>query len=219
MSTNRELIQELQEQNKILQDNIAHLKKQVKEGEPAAHRDTLDDAIAVLDDPYDVQNPFKIIGDIPPDEEFPEGQVLRWLNPRYREVRMWRGWVPLQWGDKYTGENGEKLKALVAEPPHHMQGPDRLDSYVRRGDTILGRLDKRIWDARQSRRVLEDARRRGRLEDSEPVKLRSGVYLTGDGIKRDEDPKYRREPGAPEVPFDERSGEGTHRTQLTKTEE
>jgi hypothetical protein len=219
MSTNKELLEELQANNALLQEEIARLKTRLDEGDTKAERDLIDEAIAVLDDPYDVQNPHKILGPIPPDDEFPEGQMLRWLNPRYRDNRMMRGWVYMQGGDKYTGENGEKLKGLLSEVPQRMQGPDKIDSYVRRGDTILGRLDKRTWDARQTKRVLEDARRRGRLEDDKPIKLREGVYLTGDGIKKDDQPHYRRTPGGPEIPFDETTGEGTHRTQLQDLKE
>lgn len=213
MSTNKDLIEELQEQNQVLADTVSQLRTEMREGKTQVDRDLISEAISVLYDPYDIQSPFRILGDIPADDEFPDGQALRWLLPRYREGK-WRGWKPLQWGDKYTGDGGEKLEGLISDSPVRMHGPDQLDSYVRRGDVILGRLDKRIWVSRQARRELEDARRRGQLRSNDKIKLGEGVYLTGEGIREDKDPKSRKRPSDPDVPFDKETGTGAHRTQL-----
>lgn len=218
MSTNDELIEALTKEREALLEQISLLRTEVRGGKKQSDLEQIEKALAVLEDPFDSQNARKIIGEIPPDEECPEGQVLRWVSPRYREVRGLRGWEPLQWGDQYTGEKGEKLKGIIPEVPRFIQGADHLDSYVRSGDVILARLDKRIWNARQTKRVLEDARRKGQLNVTEPIRLREGVYLTGDGIKTDSEPTFRKSPSDPAAPFDPESGEGAHRTQLTTPE-
>jgi hypothetical protein len=216
MSTQKDLIEELQEQNKTLMDMMKTMRTEMREGKNQVDHDMIEEAMSVLYDPYEVQSPFRIIGDIPPDNEFPEGQALRWLNPRLRDGGKWMGWELLQWGDKYTGEQGEKLHGLISDRPARMKGPDRMDSYITRGDSVLGRLDKRIWHSRQVKRELEDARRRGELNSKEPIKLADGVYLTGDGIKKDPDFTKRKPKSAPDVPFDQESGDGTHRTHLVE---
>lgn len=212
--TNKELIEELSEQNKVLMEQLERLRTEMREGKQQADRDVIGEAISVLSDPYDLQSPFRITKDIPPDDEYPEGQVLRWLGVRWRESRTLRGWKPLQWGDKYTGKHGEKLREYIGDPPERMQGPDQIDSYIRRGDTFLGRLDKRIWHARRAKPVLEDARRLGGLQEGQTVKLGTGVYLTGDGIKKDTEITKREERSGPDIPFDKESGTGAHRTEL-----
>jgi len=211
---NEELVQAQAEIISDLQKDIESLRTELHEGKNTVDKEAIDREIELLYDPYDSQRPYKIIGEIAPDNEYPEGQVLRWLSPRFREVRGMRGWVALQYGDTYTGKNGELLKKYIPDPPARMVGSDKLDSYVRRADLILGRLDKRIWQSRRLKAILESARRRGSLESDKPIKIRDGVWLTGEGLKKDENPKQGLRPRNKDAKPD-----GVHRHELFKEKE
>jgi hypothetical protein len=147
-----------------------------------------EEEVEVLYDPYEGQNAFAIRGEIEPNDEFPYGQVLSWKSPTMRNARQWRGWIPLEYGDQYTGKDGELLTNYIAEPPPMLAGPARIDNYVRRGDVVLSRLDKRIWDSRQRMRVLKQQERQGLLKDKRIKVLAGGVALTGDGLQESERP-------------------------------
>jgi hypothetical protein len=142
----------------------------------------------LLYDPYDHQNALEIIGEIPPNAEYPDGQVLGWKRPLNRASRGWRGWVALQWGDEYTGENGELLKDYVAEPPQRMLDQQDMDSYVRRGDVVLARLDKLIFQSRLRKQELESEARKGLAQYPRMASERKDVTFFGDGFTKSERP-------------------------------
>lgn len=217
-STDNELLIALQEELTIHKDMVRQLRKEMTETKTDAQSELtlIEEQLKILHDPYEAQRPFAIFGDIPPDDDFPQGQVLRWLNPRLRDSRTMRGWQYLQWGDKYTGENAEKLEGLVPTPPPRMEQPGHIDSYLRRTDCILGRLDKRIWVSRQLKRELECARRRGYLESTQREMIAKGVSFVGEGLKRDEAPKSGLKPRSKALhqPFDRKTGIGSHRTEM-----
>lgn len=141
----------------------------------------------VVKDPYSDQNPFKINGKIPPNDEFPEGQVLRWCNEEVRKTRGWRGWIPLEWGDEYTGEKGELLLGYgITDIPAQLSGPDRIDNSVRRGDVMLCRLRSEWWDQRRQARKDEDARLRSKATGPDTMTIKSpGVRSVGTGMVDD----------------------------------
>jgi len=203
------LMDELQEQNAILLDMVTKLKTQVEEGDIQVQRDEIADKLNVLYDPYDASNPYSIIGTIAPEPEkgFPQGQVLSWKYPRYRQIRGWRGWVPVVWDDEYCGKDGELLSNYIPDPPQRMGYQEHDDSYVRRGDLILCRLDKRIFVSRGLKMELESARQRGSLRDHEDEILSAGVKLVGAGMATDATPKKFSQKSA-------HPDEGTHRTAL-----
>jgi len=131
----------------------------------------------VISDPYTSQSPFRITGEIPPDDEYSHGQVLRWCNETVRNrARGWRGWIPLEWGDKYTGQHGEKLKEYgIADTPVRMQGPDHTDNLVRRGDVILCRLRKEWFEQRREAVRAEDKRRRKKISGQDTIAIKTRV--------------------------------------------
>ena len=138
--------------------------------------------VRLHEDPFDNHNAFRIHGEIDPCEEYPNGAVVQWKNPVYRARRQWRGWVPFEWGDEYTGKNGELLTKYIPDPPMALQGPDRVDNYVRRGDVVLARLDKNIFLARQEKRVLESQQRMGLAGSARKTVLSDGVEIVGPGM-------------------------------------
>jgi len=159
---------EIQEQKALLEQENTELKQQIADG--VEERSNLLDALSSLSDrvdqlagaaaaqrdagnpydpepelaydPYDEQNPHAILS-------HPEGWVLSWKNPDYRAHRGWRGWVPVEYDD----EIGQNLTKYLNDPPARMEGMANVDNYVRRGtDSILCKLPKDIWDARQAKR-------------------------------------------------------------------
>jgi len=201
------------EQNEVakLQQMVQDLKKELREGKPGIDSELIEREIAVLFDPYDIQNPFKIDGTIPPDNEYPEGQVLRWLSPKYRDRRGKRGWVFMTWDDAYATE---ALKC-VKEPPERMVGPAGLDNNIRRADLVLGRLDARVFESRRMKPVLESMRRRGNYDESTITTLRKGVSIVGEGSKRDENPYHVEKRGSNLSTFDPGTGSGSAIQELT----
>jgi hypothetical protein len=188
--------------------------------ELAASRDSDDDGpdiereAELLYDPYDSKNPFKVIGNIEPNDEYPDGAVVAWKSPAYRARRQWRGWKPFAYGDQYTGKHGDKLSSYIPDPPPMLQGTAELDNYVRRGDVVLARLDKRIWESRQAKRILDSERRRGQSGSRARTVIRDGVELVGEGISQSHRPRggFRPESeNAPQVPGAARSVHPTTR--------
>jgi hypothetical protein len=158
-------------------------------GDTATVIDEIESKIQLLHDPYDSQNPFKIVGEIPPDKEFPAGQVLGWKNPRFRGRRGWRGWKLMEWDDEYAGKDGEFLHNYLADPPEKLTDPAYTDNYVRRGDSILGRLDKRIFVSRMLKMQLDCAKNRGSLSDDEEISIGEGIKIVGTGMTEDMRPR------------------------------
>lgn len=100
-------------------------------------------------DPYDSQNPIKILAD-------PPGFKLGWKNPIYRDGgRGWRGWRVVEHDD----EIGRNLKRYLLDPPRRME--HAVDNYVRRGDSVLCYIERELWEARQKKRTDIAARRAG----------------------------------------------------------
>lgn len=143
--------------------------------------------VVVPYDPWDIHNPYDIIGEIPPDANFPNGQVVAWKNPTMRNDSSigWRGWRPFKYGDEYTGPEGEKLADYIPDPPVRMEGRQHMDSYVRRGDIILCRLDKVLHDTRRTLRELRSDAARGRVV---LTYARPGTAVIGEGITNSERP-------------------------------
>jgi hypothetical protein len=162
----------------------------------------LDDLDAeVLFDPWDSQDPFVIIGNIPPDEKYPKGQALAWKNPILRNQSAnigWKGWIPLEYGDPYTGENGEMLTEYLQEAPARLEGTKNLDNMVRRGDSILCRLDMRAWMRRQIEREAKSLEMRNALRRISEDEARVGI--TGEGLVDQEVPRGGFRPQDNEVP-------------------
>lgn len=168
-------------------------KRQVVELRAAIAAGELDDAeVALEHDPYDEQkNAFAFKNDrFPPDNESPTGWVISWKSPKYRERRGWRGWIPLQYGDPFVGKNGENLDDHIFEPPKQLQGPGEIDSYVRRADLILCKIEAGVYDARQLNRERRAAKRRKGLMKQYTTPIRTGVTPTGPGLSEDPNPKY-----------------------------
>ena len=144
-------------------------------------------------DPYADKNPFAFKqvehegklqrALIPPDANFPEGQVLRWVNPTYRNQRGLRGHVMMEWDDPYIkgktqAETRQNLQKYVVDPPDKMAHSE--DNYVRRGDSVLARLDKAIFDSRQLQRALKSNRNARVAAESEKNAALFGEGMTDD---------------------------------------
>lgn len=179
-----------------LQETIANLKLGLDERE--ATGEVIERGGEIVFDPYDSHDPFAIIGAIPVSPEFPEGQTLAWKSPDYRKRRGWRGWIPVEYGDKYAGKDNEFLSNYIVDPPERMVGPDQIDNCVRRGDLVLSWIDSRIWDERQTKRELLAKRRQIAAGSGATQILRDGVEITGPGRKAAKNP--RKEFGIPKAP-------------------
>lgn len=128
-----------------LSERVDQMSVQMKE----AREEGYDPAPEMVYDPFDEQNPHTILA-------HPEGWVLSWKNPDYRAHRGWRGWVPVEYDD----EIGQNLSNYLQDPPQRMEGMAQIDNYVRRGtDSILCKLPKDLWDARQNKRVQNSEQR------------------------------------------------------------
>ena len=194
----KELTKELQEQVEIQRQMIEDLRMELHEGPEESQRELIEREISVLFDPYDVNNPFKIKKEIPPEVsgvEFPEGEILRWKSFVLRERRGMRGWRWVRWSD----DIGKNLEDYLASPPMRMQDSQHLDDIVRRGDLGLARMDKRIAISRVRRAELESARMRGELTSTQNEKLGKGVELYGPGLESETTPiigrKLQKGPG------------------------
>ena len=166
-------------ENTLLEETIAELRLQFEadgfDEEPKAE---------IERDPYYSKNPYMLIGEIPPDQAYPEGQVLGWKNEKHREQRRgWRGWNPMSYGDKYTGKDGSLLSTYVVDPPPRLEGSTKMDNWVRRADTVLCRLDKRIFEARQVRRETTSKRNTVVSGSGKTKVLRDGIELVGSGLR------------------------------------
>jgi len=137
----------------------------------------------VLYDPYTAKNPFKVIGEIAKDDEYPFGAIVAWKSPAYRERRQWRGWKPFAYGDKYTGKTGELLSNYIPDPPPMLAASGLVNNYVSRGDVVLSRLDKRIFESRQEKRLLDSNARMGIAGSSKKTVLGDGIELVGKGVQ------------------------------------
>lgn len=221
--TKAEMQQEFEERRQALEAELKAQRELAEQyrRELDADRDPDDDADDIMSgaellyDPYDSKNPFKVIGHIEPNDEYPEGAVVGWKSPTYRARRQWRGWTPFRYGDQYTGKNGEKLSDYIPDPPPMLEGTGELDNYVRRGDVVLARLDKRIWESRQAKRILDSQRNMGQAGSRARTVIRDGVEVVGRGVSKSQRPRggFRPEPeSAPLAP-------GAHRSNYPTTQE
>jgi hypothetical protein len=178
---NDEYVENLETMLDLARQEIEEIKLEMHGGRAEKVRTLIDQHLAVLDDPYFAQRAFRITEIIPPDDEYPLGQKLSWKNMKHRDRSGYKGWIPIEWDDKY----GKQVQKWIPDPPAKWQGPDKMDNIVRRGDSILCRLDMKYWNARQLRRELLAARDRGMLEEGQDVEIRRGVKLTGAGPQRE----------------------------------
>ena len=127
----------------------------------------------VVHDPFDTQNPHRIIAN-------PPGFVLGWKNPLYRDGhRGWRGWRPVQFDD----EIGRNLSKYLLDPPRRME--HAVDNMVRRGDTILCALEEDLWYARQ----LKRQRKAERLAAPYAADMTQDHVQNRNFLRADRDPK------------------------------
>jgi hypothetical protein len=170
----------------------------------------------MLYDPYDSKNPFKVIGHIQPNDEYPEGAIVAWKSPSYRARRQWRGWTPFTYGDRYTGKNGEDLTNYIPDPPPSIDH-EGLDNYVRRGDVVLARLDRRIFESRQQKRIMESNRNQGKAGSRAKTVLGDGVEIVGQGVSKSPRPRGGFRPEQESAPLAPGAHRSTHPT--TNSEE
>ncbi len=212
MSNDASYVQEKLEEIAIYKQMVDDLKKQLDEGKTEVTRDEINRAMETLYDPFDIQDPYTIKAEIPPCGTFPEGQVLQWKSPEYRARRGWRGWIPMQWGDEYAPDD-EALSKYLHDTPQRMVGPDQVDSYIRRGDLILSRIDKRIKKSRDLKTELLSAQQLGAYENGQEQMIREGLRIVGKGMQRDEHPLRKTSNSRKEFDVKE-AVDGVHRTEL-----
>lgn len=154
--------------------------------------------VETISDPYEDNNPFRIDGSIPPDDMYPEGQVLRWLSPHYRDRRGMRGWEYMCWGDTYAGPaDGSTLRSYgIPDPPTHVAESGKLNAQVMRNGMALGRLDRRVYDARRRRAQIRAEHNRMSSGQFTTVIPRGGSAF-GPGHQTDPNPLSNRYPSVP----------------------
>ena len=112
-----------------------------------------------------------------------------WKAPRFRnESHNWAGWEAFRYGDEYTGPDGEKLSHYLNGAPARMTGAEKIDSYVRRGDLILCRIDSRIWEARRHNREMRSTIARQNISLADVITMGEGVSISGPGMTKSERP-------------------------------
>ena len=193
-------------ENVELQEQILRLEKSITERETDG--EYIERDVNILHDPYDEKNAYQILSEIPGDDESPEGWVLGWKNPEYREKRGMRGWIEMEHGDNYCGKDDTLLKNYLNDPPERMVGAESIDSYVRRGGMILCRIPKNLWLARQQKRTRDSQRKQTTAGSAREEILRDGVLITGAGLK--DDYANRKKFGAPPPKVGETEGRTSH---------
>lgn len=193
--TQTALDKEMAELRKMVAEHKAFLKNEEAKG-------SVDTVPKLMYDPYDLRQDFlAIIGDIAPCEEFPEGAAVKWVNPNLRNrSSAWMGYEPFEYGDAYTGENGELLEQYIVAAPLRMQKPNEIDSYVRRSDLILCRIDKRVKDARMFNREARNSLQRTKGADPKSRTIQRGVSIVGEGMVDSTRPAKGFQFEEPEIP-------------------
>jgi len=181
--TAAELTKELAEYRSMVEQYRTEVEAMKAHRIDTGDNDTDIGPVLLHEDPFDNHNAFRIHGEVEPCAEYPHGAVVQWKNPEYRSRRQWRGWIPFEWNDPYSGKDGKLLTNYIPDPPKALQGPDKIDNYVRRGDVVLARLDKNIWLARQEKRILESQKRQGIAGSNRKTVLSDGVEIVGPGVK------------------------------------
>lgn len=202
-----------------LQHRLRELEAQIGGGTVAMDMQLIEEELKMLDDPFESQDPLGIFGEIPGDENSPDGYVLRWLSPALRETRGMRGWEWMRWGDEYTGADTKKLQSYgIPDPPAYMQAAQNDDdNLVRRRDVALARLPKKLWQTRQDRRVLESARQLSNLDESTRDRIRArhrGVVPVGDGLKKDKTRRSHAADAKGSTSPEPEKGASTHRFEI-----
>lgn len=105
---------------------------------PAQAVEVPDAEFSVDHDPWGEQDFMAI-------RKHPDGFVLRWCNPNYRQGGKWRGWEPIGW----SSEIGRNLPEYLIDPPHRFQGGNQIDDLIRVGnDLVLCKLPIGAYRAR-----------------------------------------------------------------------
>ncbi len=168
---------------------IADLQEAITDAREAGSTD-LEPAAEILYDPFYSKNPYDVIGEIEPNSEYPEGAVIAWKNISNRNGRRgWRGWDLFHYGDEYTGDKGELLSNYIPDPPPRLAGGAVVDTIVRRADSGLGRLDKRIFESRQRMRELNAEQQWVAVGSGETTVLGEHTKMTGSGMREQERPR------------------------------
>lgn len=137
LEESRSIISDFEERTGVSVDALDTLSPPTPDSAPQAPRKYKEPEIT--SDPFDPKNPFRII-------DHPEDWQLSWRNPDYRNRRGWMGWIKVEWDD----DIGRDLHKYLNEVPERMEAA--IDNYVRRGDTILCKLQKRYYKEREARR-------------------------------------------------------------------
>ena len=141
----------------------------------------------VFFDPFDTQNPHKILN-------HPEGMILSWKNPRIRRDKGWKGWEPITW----DSEIGQNLEKYIPSPPAKLEGISKQDNYVRRGtDSVLSQIKEEIWLARQEKRRSKALRKQDAANARANRVMGEGVETFGSGVTQESQGLRRGAPAAP----------------------
>ena len=201
-------MKQMEEELATQRELAAHYRTELEAGRDGTEDDLFDeDQAQLLYDPFDSKNPFKVVGEIEPCEEYPEGAIVGWKSPAYRARRQWRGWTPFEYGDEYAGKDGANLHKYIPDPPPRLDNTD-LDNFVRRGDVILSRLDKRIWESRQAKRIMESQQNMGKAGSRANTVLGEGVEIVGQGVSKSQRPRGGFRPEQESAPL----APGAHRS-------
>lgn len=212
-----ETIELQQSQMEDFMDLVNDLKSRVEAQEDAGEEVVRESDVFI--DPYEGHDGLDFVCQvIPPDSNFEFGRQLKWINPKLRSEIGMRGWEPVKFGasfllgevkdletSKVSEVPGAKLGDYLKATPSRMEGSDRRDDHIRRGDLILCWIDMKIYIARMRRRD-EDAMKKRILLSNENDQLdvhgRRGAHVIGPGLTRNSDSRQPQSTKSTYVPAD-----------------
>lgn len=148
---------------------------------------------SVKKDPFAPTAPFQVLGRMPGDEQSPEGYVLTWCSEKLRNSGVtggWKGYEILTWEHPAMAT----IDKYIPSAPKRMEGMEKLDSAVRRADSVLCRIPAAWFDARQEASAALSRARVADLAVEEGQEVMPGVTTIGGGRQPDKNPTFGNKP-------------------------
>jgi hypothetical protein len=141
------------------------------------------EAASVIRDPSRGRAPTKILC-------HPPGKRLYWSTPRLRDETGWNNLHPVTYEDPI----GREIMRYVPEVPKMLEGSQKREGYIRRGDAVLAWIEEGIWKARQQQREDRSFQRVEEVAQHENVSA-NGAKTYGEGLRDEPRPMRGFIPG------------------------